>query len=80
MEKNIEKVPTWALCYLVYGDSTGLTDEEIYMIDKLCQKQRIELVCPITDCVEGGTQPYFTPDPFFGQPTEVEDCVVVYNI
>lgn len=38
MEKNIEKVPTWALCYLVYGDSTGLTDEEICMIDKLCQK------------------------------------------
>jgi len=29
-----EQVPTWAIGYLEYGDSTGLTDEEIEAIDE----------------------------------------------
>ena len=32
-EKSIEKIPTWSLGYIINGDSTGLTDEEIRMID-----------------------------------------------
>lgn len=33
MEFFIEPIPTWALCYLINGDPTGLTDDEIAMID-----------------------------------------------
>ena len=34
MNFTIECIPTWALCYLINSDPTGLTDEEIEMIDK----------------------------------------------
>ena len=40
----------------------------------------IELVCPIADSVQGGMPPYYTKDPLFGKATEVEDCIVFYNI
>lgn len=76
MERSIERVPTWALPYMVNGDTTGLKDKEIKMIDNLLRKRCIELVCPIADSVQGGTPPYYTNDPLFGKATEVEDCIV----
>ena len=35
---------------------------------------------PIADSVQGGMPPYYTKDPLFGKATEVEDCIVFYNI
>ena len=34
MDTLIEAIPTWALCYLFNSDATGLTDEEIALIDQ----------------------------------------------
>lgn len=34
MEFMTEPIPTWALFYLINGDSTGLTENDITMIDK----------------------------------------------
>lgn len=79
MEKSIEKIPTYALPYLVNGDVCDLTDEEIKMIDHVCHERHIEMVVPIGESEEGGMQPYFTSLPFFGKPTEVEDCIVIFN-
>lgn len=31
--ETIEKIPTWALCYIINGDPTGLSDEDIKMVD-----------------------------------------------
>ena len=62
------------------GDATGLKDKEIKMIDNLLRNRCIELVCPIADSVQGGMPPYYTKDPLFGKATEVEDCIVFYNI
>lgn len=76
-EKSVERIPTYALPYLVNGDRTGLTDEEIRMIDGVCRRNSIELVVPISESVEGGPEPYFSAFPFFGIPAEVEDCVVI---
>lgn len=77
MEKTIEQIPTYALPYLVNGDKDNLTEQEIKEIDKVLAENRIELVCPITNDVEGGIQPYFSRYPFFGKPTEVEDCILI---
>lgn len=44
MEKNIEKIPTYALPYLVNGDASNLTEDEIKQIDEICREQGIELV------------------------------------
>ena len=79
MEKSIEKIPTYALPYLVNGDASNLTDDEIEQIDKTCREQGIEVVIPITESEEGGAQPYFSSVPFFGKPTEVEDCIIIYK-
>ena len=80
MEKCIERIPTWSSGYIINGDATGLNEDEIKMIDDLFHKQRIELVCPVEDNEEAGTQTYFSSFPFFGLPVEVEDCLVIYNI
>lgn len=66
--------------YIINGDTTGLNEDEIKMIDDLFHKQRIELVCPVEDNEETGRQPYFSTFPFFGLSAEVEDCLVIYNI
>lgn len=76
-EKSVERIPTYALPYLVYGDPTGLNDEEIMMIDGVCRRNNIELVVPVNESVEGGPEPYFSAFPFFGLPAEVEDCIVI---
>ena len=75
-----DPAPTWALPYMANGDATGLKDKEIKMIDNLLRNRCIELVCPIADSVQGGMPPYYTKDPLFGKATEVEDCIVFYNI
>lgn len=77
--KTVERIPTYALPYLVNGDATHLTDEEVKMIDDVCRDNRIELVVPITESVEGSPQPYFSIMPFFGLPSEVEDCIVIFE-
>ena len=77
MEKSVEQIPTYALPYLVNGDNTNLNQEEINKIDTILKTRRIELVYPMSDSVEGGTQPYFSRTPMFGKPTEVEDCIVI---
>jgi len=79
MEKSIEKISAYALPYLVNGDASGLTDDEIRQIDDICRKHGIEVVVPITESEEGGTEPYFSNAPMFGLPTEVEDCIIIYR-
>ena len=74
MKQSIEKIPTWAFGYIFNGDMTGLTDEEVRMIDETLKSIGAELVCTPPD---EEAQPYFTRYPLFGLPTEVEDCVVI---
>lgn len=74
MNKSIEKIPTYALPYLVNGDPTNLTDEEQQEIDNIIREQHIEIVSPNEDA-----EPYFSSAPFFGLPTEVEDCTIIYH-
>ena len=71
MNKTMEKIPTWS-------DMTGLTDEEIRMIDEWQSKWNVQVVSPLTD-EEGNAHPYFSPYPLFGLPSEVEDCDILYT-
>ena len=45
--ETIEKIPTWALCYIINGDPTGLSDEDIKMVDGCVQIWRVESVSPL---------------------------------
>lgn len=77
METGVEKVPTYALCYLVNGDATDLTEQEVNEIDSLLREQAVELVYPPSD---DEWQPYFSSCPWFGKPCEVIDCDIVYRV
>ena len=77
MNKTTEKIPTWSLCYLINGDATGLTEDEINMIDQWTSDWQVQIVSPFTD-EEGNAHPYFSHYPLFGLPTEVEDCGILY--
>lgn len=78
MNKTIEKIPTWSLSYLINNDATGLTDEEIRMIDNWLNDWKVQIVSPITD-EEGNVQPYFSHYPLFGLAAEVEDCDIIFT-
>lgn len=76
MEFTTEKIPTWALCYLVNDDNTGLTDEEINMVDKWWSDNNVVTVSPASE-EEGEYHPYFSTCPSFGLAAEVLDCTVM---
>ena len=77
MEKTTEKIPAWSLCYLVNGDASGLTEEELQNIDFWYKDMGVQVVSPVMD--DGcNLQPYFSPCPAFGLPTEVVDCDIYY--
>ena len=78
MEKTIEKIPTWSLCYLINDDPSGLTDEEIQAVDCWCDNLGVQIVSPTQDA-DGNMQPYFSQYPAFGLPAEVEDCDILYT-
>lgn len=78
MYKTTEKIPTWSLCYLINDDASGLTDEEIRMIDTWLNDWEVQIVSPVADG-EGNAQPYFSHCPLFGLPTEVEDCDILFT-
>ena len=75
MEYSIERIPTWALCYLINSDPSGLNEEDIKMIDKWCKENGISVLSTASD-QEGESEPYFTHYPAFGLPTDVVDCNV----
>ena len=76
MEFTTEKIPTWALCYLINGDASGLTDEDIAIADKWCEVNNVTAV-HTPDTQEGECSPYFTHCPAFGLPSDVVDCQVM---
>ena len=68
MNRSIEAIPTWSLCYIINGDASRLTDEEISMVDEAIRKNNIEIVSPRYN-EDMCTEPYFSHYPFFGLPT-----------
>ncbi len=49
MEFFIEPIPVWAMCYLVNGDSTGLTDEDKTIVDKWWKDNKVWTVSPVSE-------------------------------
>ena len=62
MNRRMEAIPTWALCYIINGDASGLTDEEIRMVDEAMRKNNIEIVSPRYN-EDMCTEPYFSRYP-----------------
>ena len=66
------------MCYLINGDATALTDEELRMVDDWVSKWQVEIVSPLMD--EGGSaHPSFSHYPLSGLPTGVGACEILYK-
>ena len=50
--------------YIINGDATALTDDEVQTIDRWMKRWQVQDVSPLTD-EEGNAQPYFTHYPPF---------------
>lgn len=74
MNFGTEKVPTWALPYLINGDLDDISDDEIDQIKNWMNHAGIrEVFCPGDD-----EEPYFTWSPPFGLACDVIICPVEY--
>ncbi|EJX04065.1 hypothetical protein EVA_07829 [gut metagenome] len=78
MELFIEAIPTWSLGYLINSDATGLTDEEINLIDNWYKENKVTDISIVTER-EGEWFPYFSHYPAFGLPAEVVDCHIMLS-
>ncbi|MFG6425055.1 hypothetical protein [Duncaniella muris] len=76
MEFTIEKIPVWAVCYLINGTTDNLSDEDKAIIDKWWEQNNVVTVSPATD-EEGSSHPYFSHFPAFGLGSDVIDCNVM---
>lgn len=78
--KSTERIPDWALCYLINGDSSGLSEQEIDCIHEFFSWYELvgkEFKCDIIiSPVEEQPESYFTWHPAFGLPCSVTDCYV----
>lgn len=81
--KYKEKVPTWALSYLVNGDYSGITDEDKELVDEFWNKYQNQ--ADIFNCIitlnfpdDIDSDKYFCPFPAFGLACDVVDCTVVF--
>lgn len=77
MERVIERIPSWALNYIINGESQGLTDDEKVLVHTFYESYnkngyKIQIVSPHDEC-------YFSKYPAFGLPCEVVDCDVLYS-
>jgi len=69
---KVERIPQWAVCYLVNSDDSGLTPEDKKTVDdyvkRLLKKERLCLVFPID-----GTENEFCAHPAFGPACDTVD-------
>lgn len=71
-ETFIEPIPTWAICALINGDYSGLSDADIRLINDWQELTNLSVIGTEEDSTE-----YFTKYPSFGLATNVIDCICV---
>ena len=75
-----EDIPSYALCYLINGDSSGLEQSDIDIIDRfmnsyyeIAEQKNGHVVVDIPDDEES----FFAPYPAFGLPCDAYSCNIV---
>lgn len=72
------RIPTWALCYLVNADASGLDAEDKKTVDEWVERTRNG--GRIDVCTLPVMEPYFSSWPAFGLACDVEDCDVIVDM
>jgi hypothetical protein len=73
-----EKIPDYALSYLINGDNSGITSEDIKVIDDYMEEFYNEAEScngnVVIELTEDQEESYFTWSPAFGLACNVYDC------
>ena len=67
----VSKIPAWSLDYLINGETSGLTNDDLILV----KKWEASLKGPIAISMNG--EPYFSSCPAFSLPCDVYDCDVL---
>lgn len=72
---STEKIPTWALDYLINDDAAGLTEKQVKEVDAFCDsfQNGNSLIFDLPDI---DVSEYYTTTPAFGKPADVLDVDV----
>jgi hypothetical protein len=65
-------IPSYALCYLLYGDTSGMENEDIATVDRWQEKN-----IPASAHLSVGEDYGFSTRPAFGLPCDCTECEVV---
>lgn len=77
VKQEFYQLPEYAVCYLEYGDDSGLSEEDVRNIDAW----RDSLECdesPYSPSFDYGENRYFTSYPAFGLPCDCIDLTVTW--
>ena len=72
--ERTEKIPAYALSYLVNGDASGLEERELETIDSFMDK--FSMLGPVIVSPQDSEE-YFTHTPAFGLPCMVVDTDII---
>ena len=70
---SYEGIPEWAISYLMYGDESGLSEEDKKEVDDWMEKEELGMLVSV-DSEEG----YFMHRPQFGLGSTCYDCTFTY--
>jgi hypothetical protein len=81
VESTVEKIPEYSLSYLINSDSSGLTQDDITIIDKWLQSYQ-DLVDHVNgfieiELIDPDSESYFSWYPAFGLACTCYDCNVM---
>ena len=76
-EYNEVKIPSYALCYLINNDSSGLDIDDIKIIDDYMEQFYNDGFVIIAPCDDDF---YFTWSPAFGLACNVLDCTIIVHV
>lgn len=68
----IRNIPQWAVCYIAYGDDSGLTEEDKKMVDTFLATLKKD-GWTICEAPIEGSENSFCRYPLFGLPCETVD-------
>lgn len=71
MKYFTERIPVWALSALINADYSGLTDEDIALVENWLAETQYDVVC----CPNDEDTAYFSHYPAFGLATDVIDLI-----
>ncbi len=80
--RTTARIPSWSLNYLINGDDSGMTDEDIDIVENWFLENGYNGYTIISphESADGAFEEYFTSMPEFGLPCNAVDCTILQPV